>query len=46
MANGEQKKGREQRKPKQAGGKSAPKSAYQLDKHSEAVASPYKNKKK
>ena len=46
MSKGEQKNSRESKKPKQAGGKSAPKSAYQLQKQTEIVASPYKNKKK
>ena len=47
MAKGEQKKSRENKKPKQDG-KSGGKSAYQQSKGGEVVASPYlfKNKKK
>jgi hypothetical protein len=44
MARGEMKKGRENKKPKQTGGKSTAKSEYQL-RRSEVVASPFKNKK-
>ena len=44
MARGEMKKGRENKKPKQTGGKSTAKSEYQL-RTSEIVASPFKNKK-
>lgn len=45
MARGERKKGREDRKPKQSGGKSDTKSAYQLRQNEPAVA-PFKLKKK
>lgn len=45
MARGERKKGREDKKPKQTGAKSAPQSAYQARKN-EAVSGPLKIRNK
>lgn len=45
MSSGDRKKGREKKKPKQAGGKGAVKSDYQT-RQSEIVASPYQAKRK
>lgn len=45
MSNGDRKKGREKKKPKQVGGKASVKTDYQSRK-GEVVASPYQAKRK